>query len=371
MGTPGPQTLTNNGTVTVDSTGYFEVEGSGSDTATLTDTGGTITNNGSFEVTSGIVNQAATAVTGNEIHLVGSALNFTGTGPGVWDFQTTGNTVSGNMVAGQTIGVDGGTLGSFADEDYAELTVLGSNTWGGTVILDSNGVSTNYVDLEGTGTQTITSGGVLETEGAATGDTTDRYLRGDIDVDGGSVDLAAANNVMDSDSGATTFTITAGNLTVEGTAELNLSAGDSSVDAEGGTLTDDGSLVLTGDGTTFTENATDASSSSQPILLVGEASLVFTGPGKGLWDLQRGATLTGNVAAGQTVRVLGGTDTFPDGNAPEGDQSDADVRVEGSYTWGGTVILSSLDGQGLASIEEAGTEGPRGIPRPSPPAASC
>ena len=57
----------------------------------------------------------------------------------MWDFQTTGNTVSGNMVAGQTIGVDGGTLGSFADEDYAELTVLGSNTWGGTVILDSNG----------------------------------------------------------------------------------------------------------------------------------------------------------------------------------------------------------------------------------------
>ena len=232
----------------------------------------------------------------------------------------------------------------------------GSNSWGGTVILDSNGNSNDYADLEGTGTQTIPTGGVLETEGTTGGHV--RYLRGDIDVDGGSVDLAAANNVMDSDNGATTLTITAGNMTVEGTAELNLSAGDSSIDAEGGTLTDDGSLVLTGDGTTFTENATDASSSTQPILLVGEAGLVFTGPGKGLWDLQRSASLTGNIAVGQTVRVLGGTDTFPDGNAPEGDQSDADVHLNGSNTWGGTVILDSLDGQGLASIEAVGNEGP-------------
>jgi hypothetical protein len=353
---PGPVTFTNDGTLTVDSGGYFEVEGSGSNTATLTDTGGTITNNGSFEVTDGIVTQAATTLTGTAIHLVGSALTFTGTGTGVWDFQATSNTVSGNMVTGQTIRLDGGTVAPFADEDYAELTVLGSNSWGGTVILDSNGVSTNYADLEGTGTQTITSGGVLETEGAATGDTTDRYLRGDIDVDGGSVDLAAANNVMDSDNGATTLTITAGNMTVEATAELNLSANDSYIDAEGGTLTDDGSLVLTGDGT-FTENATDTSSSTQPILLVGGAGLVFTGPGKGLWDLQRSASLTGNMAAGQTVRVLGGTDTFPDGNAPEGDQSDADIHLEGSYNWGGTVILDSLDGQGLASIEAVGAEG--------------
>jgi hypothetical protein len=151
---PGPVTLTNEGTLSVDSGGYFEVEGAGANTATLAEEGGTITNAGSFEVTIGIVNQAATAVTGNAIHLVGSTLNFTGSGPGLWDFQATNNTVSGNMVAGQTIRVDGGTVAPFPDEDYAELTVLGSNTWGGTVILDCNGVSNadannNYVDLEG------------------------------------------------------------------------------------------------------------------------------------------------------------------------------------------------------------------------------
>ena len=59
---------------------------------------------------------------------------------------------------------------------------------------------------------------------------------------------------------------------------------------------------------------------------------MFTGPGKGEWDLQHSASLTGNMVAGQTVRVLGGTDTFPDGNAPEGDQGDANVHLEGSYT---------------------------------------
>ncbi len=351
---PGPVTLTNDGTLTVDSGGYFETE-SETATATVTDEGGTITNDGSFEATSAIFNQAATALTGNEIHLVGSTLNFIGSGPGLWDFQATGNKVSGNMVAGQTIRVDGGTVAPFSDEDAAILTVQGSNTWGGTVILDSNGVSTDYADLEGTGTQTIPVGGELETEGTTGGNA--RYLRADIDLDGGSLDLAAANNVMDSGNVVNNITITAGNMTVEGSAELDVS-GSSTIDAEGGTLTDDGSLVLTGGQATFTENATDTSSSTQPILLVGGTGLVFTGPGKGEWDLQRGATLTGNMAAGQTVRVLGGTDTLPDGNAPEGDQSDADVRVEGSYTWGGTVILDSFDGQGLASIETAGPEGP-------------
>jgi hypothetical protein len=354
---PGPVTLTNDGTLTVDSGGYFEVEGSGSNTATLTDTIGTITNDGSLEVTGAVMNQAATTVTGNEIHLVGSALNFTGSGAGLWDFQATANSVSGNMVAGQTIRVDGGTDSPFPDEDAAELTVQGSNTWGGTVILDSNGVSTDSADLEGTGTQTIPAGGLLKTQGTGTTGEAPRYLRANIDVDGGNVDLAAADNEMDWDNGVGNITITAGNMTVEGTAELDVSS-HSTIDAEGGTLTDDGSLVLTGLQATFTENATDTSSSTQPILLVGQTGLVFTGPGKGEWDLQGGATLTGNMVAGQTIRVLGGTDTFPDGNAPEGDQSDADVKVEGSYSWGGTVILNSTDGQGYAAIETAGATGP-------------
>ena len=59
--------------------------------------------------------------------------------------------------------------------------------------------------------------------------------------------------------------------------------------------------------------------------------------------------------------MLGGTDTFPDGNAPEGDQGDTNVHLEGSYTWGGTVILDSFDGQGLASMEVVGPEGPSGF----------
>ncbi|MFZ0250658.1 MAG: hypothetical protein WAL61_12010, partial [Acidimicrobiales bacterium] len=352
---PGPVTLTNNGTLTVDSGGYFEVEGSGANTTTLTGEGGTITNNGSLEATDGIVNQGATTISGNPIHLLGSALNFTGSGSGLWDFQGTTNTVSGNMVSGQTIEVDGGTDAPYPDEDAAELTVQGSNTWGGTVILNSNGISTDYADLEGTGTQTITAGGELKTEGTTGGN--DRYLRTNIDVDGGTLDLAAANNLMDWDNGVGSITITAGNMTVEGTAELDVSS-HSTIDAEGGTLTDDGSLVLTGLQATFTENATDTSSSTQPILLVDETGLIFTGPGKGEWDLQGGATMTGNMVAGQTVRVLGGTDTFPDGNAPEGDEGDTQVKVEGSYSWGGTVILDSLDGQGYAAIETPGTTGP-------------
>ncbi|HWE54116.1 MAG TPA: carboxypeptidase regulatory-like domain-containing protein [Acidimicrobiales bacterium] len=351
---PGPLTLTNDGTLAVDSGGYFENYGGGSNTVTLTDQSGTITNNGTLEATGGIINQDSTAVTGNEVHLVGSTLNFTGSGPGLWDFQATGNTVSGNMVAGQTIRVDGGTVAPYPDENDAGLTVDGSNTWAGTVILDSNGISTDYADLEGTGTQTITSGGKLETEGT-TGDN-DRYLRANIDVDGGTVDLAASNNVMDWYNGVGSITITSGNMTVERTAELAVES-HSMIDAEGGTLTDDGSLVLTGLQATFTENATDASGSTQPILLDGGCGLVFDGPGKGEWDLQGGARLTGNMSAGQTVRVFGGTDTFPDGNAPDGDQGNSQVIVEGSYTWGGTVILDSLDGQGYAGIEAAGTEG--------------
>ena len=146
-----------------------------------------------------IVTQKATAATGNEIDMLSSALNFTGSGAGLWDFQsqTNSNTVSGNMVAGQTIRVDGGTDAPFIDEDAAELTVLGSNTWGGTVILESNGVTGDYADLESTGTQTITSGGILQTEGTGATGNSARYLRSNIDVDGGSLDLAAADNVMD------------------------------------------------------------------------------------------------------------------------------------------------------------------------------
>ena len=119
--------------------------------------------------------------------------------------------------------------------------------------LDSDGITNDYAELDGAGTQTISSGGVLETEGSGTTASRARFLRANIDVDGGSLDLAAADNVMDSGNAANTITITAGNMTVEGTAELSVT-GNSSIDAEGGTLTDDGSFVVNGNAaTTFTD----------------------------------------------------------------------------------------------------------------------
>ena len=78
-----------------------------------------------------------------------------------------------------------------------------------------------------------------------------------------------------------TITITAGNMTVEGTAELSVT-GNSSIDAEGGTLTDDGSFVFNGNAaTTFTENATDASAAPKPFFSSARAAWCSLGRAKG------------------------------------------------------------------------------------------
>jgi fibronectin-binding autotransporter adhesin len=328
-GAGGPRTLsggiTNDGTVNVNlsvtyNTGTWDNAGAlnlatGEDLtvstspATFTDdTGGSVVSTGSSPTGQLVIaggntyNQGNGTTSGEPVLLNGPAtggaiaLHYTGTGASTIVAQGGAGTVDGTIASGQTLNVNG-TCSVNAVE-----TVDASETNSGVVNLTSSGCG-NSSTLTVTSGDTFTNhaGGTLETSSGATGA---RTINGNVTNDGTvNVNLSVAYN-----SG-----------TWDNAGALNLATGETlAVSTSPATFTDDtgGSVVSTGTGQLVIDggniyNQGNGTTSGQPVLLSGPASggaiaLHYTGIGASTIVAQGGAgTVDGSIVAGQTLSVNG------------------------------------------------------------------
>jgi hypothetical protein len=249
--------VTNNGTVTVQSGGHLYLEG-----------GSTFSMDGGSE-------------TGNPVELLGGTLNDSA-GSGRFSFETTnGNTLAGTIPAGQTVSVDGNeTWGN------AGASLSGTVTDDGTLDLTSPDGG-GFALIQGS-PLTVASGGLFETTGT---DGQTRYIRVNVTNEaGGTVDLQSPGGLADQ---GTTFTNSGtfafadgGDLSLTGGSTFTQTSGgvfDPTVDAttgvsglSGGTYTLAGELEVTTVGTPTVGNTYQPISGASSVS--GTFSMLSFGP---------------------------------------------------------------------------------------------
>ncbi len=323
------ETLTSNsGTFTVASTGNLALSGS----STFTDSAGTLTVTGTFSESTGTFTQSGGTVSGT-VDLSGSATLADSAGTGAFLFTGTG-TVTGTIPAGQSV-TGSGSAGSIT------LTVTGVTVDG---TLAAAPTTAGYVILSSTGTGvTVASGGTLSTSGPTGSDIA--YIRTPVtNQPGGTVTIGAPTT--DQDSG--TLTTNKGTFTVASTGNLALS-GSSTFTDSAGTLTVTGTFSeSTG---TFTQSGATVSGT---VDLSGNATLADS-TGTGTFAFTTGGTVTGTIPSGQSVTASGSAGSMT--------LTVTGVTVDGSLgvdpTSAGYVILSGT-GLTVASGGTLSTSGPSG-----------
>jgi hypothetical protein len=249
--------VTNNGTVTVQSGGHLYLEGGSS-----------------FSMDGG-------SETGNPVELLGGTLNDSA-GTGGFTFETSnGNTLAGTIPAGQTVSVDGNeTWGN------AGASLSGTVTDDGTLDLTSPDGG-GFALIQGS-PLTVASGGLFETTGT---DGQTRYIRVNVTNEaGGTVDLQSPGGLADQ---GTTFTNSGtfafadgGDLSLTGGSTFTQTSGgvfDPTVDAttgvsglSGGTYTLAGELEVTTVGTPTVGNTYQPISGASSVS--GTFSMLSFGP---------------------------------------------------------------------------------------------
>ncbi len=301
-------TFTNRGELSIASTSTVNVPYSGGGSsagAVLDNAGGTIQNQGFINVNPGgtfeegagtVVGVPATYNAG--IQITGGALDLVGKGASSFDLAGGGGaTLSGNIAADQTVFVD------------ATVYIAGSITNDGNLIDDGGG------ELSVPAGDTLTNAGSIVVPPANNFELAGNLLneaKGRIAVAPGS-------------AGGSTLTLEgAVTLTNDGTISVGtssnaaeLSAGSAgTIDNAGGTIANAGTVQVD-PGATFVEGK--GKTTGKPVVVTGSLDLT----GQGASSFQLGGTLSGNVAAGQTVELGLGL-----GNA----------MASGSFTNAGTLM---------------------------------
>jgi len=271
------------------------------------DTGGSVvtTGSGQLAVDNGdTYNQGNGTTAGNAVFLAGPstggiALHYTGTGASTILAEGGTGTLDGSIVAGQVLSIDG-TCSNNAVE-----TVDQNETNAGTVHLSSTGCGNAATLAIGSGhTFTNQSGGIVDVDGGAgdggraiTGTFTNA---GTVNVNvvgsyaGGTWDNAGTLNIGDGETwtvstSPSTFTNdTAGSVVSNGTSQT------------GQLVIDNGDTYNQGNGTT----------SGEPVLLAGPSTggiaLHYTGTGASTVLAEGGTgTLDGSIVAGQVLSIDG------------------------------------------------------------------
>ncbi len=287
----GPSALfSNKKTVTVADEAIFYTTGG----QTFTDTTGgsvTTTSGGSLEFYDTTFNVGAGSPGSAPVLLEdGSKLNLTGaTAAGTFVFSGSGGTITGNVAATQSVVVQG-----VGCERGAEVTAAAGFTNAGSIELtnvEGTCAESEPASLSWSGTLTNT-GTLTSGFGVAGGTRT---------LDGNLTNSGAVN--IDSDTsfeGSGAVFSNKKTVTVADGATLLTTGGQTFTDATGGSLTTtSGSLDF--EDTTFNVGA--GSPGSAPVLLEDGSKLNLTGATAAGTFVFRGsgATMTGNVAAGQSV----------------------------------------------------------------------
>ncbi len=310
--------LTNDGALTIANGARLTLE---SESSAVNGTGGSIAGG----TTGYLLAQPKTAFTqgagttsGTEPVLIKEgALTYTGTGASTITVRDV-STLSGNLAAGQTLNLQGEC------GENTRVEASASYTNAGTITLASSSCGA-YETLE-TLSGTLTNTGTI-TSAVGDGEGT-RYLGGNL-TNKGTITLDYPATYEGS---YTKHEGKEGTLTNEGTidieaVQLTVPSGNT-VKNESGKIAAGGSGVLLLDpGTAFTEGA-GTTSGTEPVL-IKEGALSYTGAGASTIAIRDASTLSGSLAAGQTLNLRG--------------ECGENTRVEASasYTNAGTITLGS------------------------------
>jgi fibronectin-binding autotransporter adhesin len=322
------RTFTNKGTVVVsNSSGTFTIPG-GTGATFANEAAGTISNTGSFSLGSGNTFKESGAITGNNVLLIGDALDYTGGGRSTIEVQG-GTTLSGNIAKDQTLQLDGAT--GFCQITSAAVTAAAGFTNAGTITGGCGG-SPSLTVTSGT----LTNTGTIEAAGGA--DLT--------------VQAAVDNEGILSDSYHETLSVSA--LTNYDSSTSTLTGGKYVVYDGGNGISVPGLDIHTLDATVviYSGSLNDGATDALRNLSVNEGSLTLTSGSQGgvSETLSGSLTNSGKLAvgpddlltvngsftqtpAGQLTTVVGGTSAGSDYGQ---------LRVNGPASLAGTLVISKV-----------------------------
>jgi Bacterial Ig-like domain (group 3) len=274
-------TFTNSGEVSVQANSTLEAPRGGGTGAVIDDAAGAIQNQGSIDLGSGATfGQGAGEVIGAPVSIgapsSGGSLDLTGTGAGRFQLGPDA-TLTGNVAAGQTVIVDaGGSEAPAATDSFTNDGALMSGSGGLEFTLPAGDTLTNKGSIVvPSPSDTLTLAGNVVNDGT-------------IAMNGSTLEL----------SGAVTLT-NHGTITVPPQSGLETgSAG--TIDNAGGTIASGGEVDVAAGGT-FTEGAGTTTGNYVDI----SGALKLTGAGASSFGLEQNSTLSGTIAAHQTVIVSG------------------------------------------------------------------
>ena len=381
MGNLGTGTLTvaDSGTLTINAAndgtfGGLNVGYAGSNTSTVTQTGGTIivkdnhiiagfnaSAQGIINVSGGTLKTTGTLAGGNrKIHLGWGTVNDKGT----LNISGTGNvivnesSVSGNnaVIVGNvgqgTLNVSGGgslTINNVADASFAGLSVgtsTGSgavNVSGGSVNVNSNGdalgavaIGIGSINVSG-GSLNVNSGGTYAGIVVGTGTTS----AATVNLNGGTI---ATNAVIRSGGGASTFNFNGGTLRANFSSEVFLSGLTTANVRNGGAVLDtNGNTIVVGQAFSHSNVGGD-SAVDGGLVKVGTGTLMLTGA----------STYTGGTTVSAGTLRLGGATSFDTTNATV--QLDASQLSAGALTtWTNLITSPAGNFVGNGTVVAGGT----------------
>ncbi|TAK36654.1 MAG: HYR domain-containing protein [Chloroflexota bacterium] len=323
--------LQNFGTVTVgDGVGLNMQNG-----ASFTNAGGVIgattpTGSGYVYQIGGTFTQGEGTTTGAKpVYVDNATLSYTGSGASSITLRQT-STLTGNIAAGQTLSIESISTAT------ASVTAASSFTNAGTIVF-TNGDSCGCTIMFTVSSGTMTNTGTIRSELAHGGG---RYLRGSVTNNGSFIVNQTTNfdwNGKLFQNGGTVAIADGMGLLVLGGASFTNAGGSVGATSAGGSglIYEAGGTFTQGEGTT---------TGTKPVY-VDNATLSYTGSGASNITLRQTSTLTGSIAAGQTLSI----ESLCSINAT--------VTAGASFTNAGTITLTDGDscGNTIGLIVSSGT----------------
>jgi Bacterial Ig-like domain (group 3)/Divergent InlB B-repeat domain len=286
----GPGTFTNEGELSLTGTSALVAPFNGGTGATVVNAG-TIENTSSTHSTIGAgatLEETSGATTGTPVQINGGTLDLEGGGNSMYQLAGT-STLTGTVAAAQTIILDG------------NITTTGS--------LTNNGTLTGFQGPQLTvPSGSLTNNGLISLPGlnlTVTGNV-HNTPSGRISISGGVFAIAGTNTLMND-----------GTIAVGSNGVLTTTGTTATIDNDGGTIQNAGQVTVSSSGGTFVEG--DGAETGNLVALNAPQALQLTGSGASGFELNGGATISGNIAAGQIVQ-------------------DGSMNATGSFTNSGTMF---------------------------------
>jgi hypothetical protein len=309
--------LSNQGSIDLAEAKQLAVSSAGS---VSNETGGSIsaTGSGNLSLGSGTsFTEGAGTTSGTKPVIVDDGtLSYTGSGSSAIALRGT-SSLSGTSVAGQSLSIE-----STCSENVIATAASGFSNGGTMTLTNGEGCGTNVTVVVSSGT--LTNSGKIVTELAHGGT---RSLQGNLTNTG-----TLAINTNTAYNGASAALTNEGPLNLAEGTQLTVSNGGSVANRTGGKISATGSADLfMGNGTSFTE-AAGITTGTKPVI-VDDGALIYTpGAGKSLIATRGTSTLSGNLAAVQSLII----ESTCGENSTE--------TAASSFSNAGTITLTNGDG---------------------------